>query len=347
MPEISNPHDRFFKRLLAHSEAAHDFIRYYLPPEVVRLLDLSTLEQQKDSFVDAELRSHFSDVLYSVQTKGGAGVHIYVLIEHKSYPELWVAFQLLRYMVRIWEGDLEREKRLLPIIPVVLYHGVAKWQVPPTLWGLVEGPEEMRPYVPDYRYWLCDLSAYSDEEIKGAVLLQMGLLTLKYILRDDLGAHLAQIFGLGTELARQETGLEYLETLLRYLTRGTDKIEAEELREAVEATIPEGGALMATIAAKWKEEGRQEGLAIAAKWKEEGRKEGLEEGLEQGLEKGLKQGALRQLLRVLEHRFGPVPRGVEARLQALSAARLETLLDIALDAASLDEFIRQESIAER
>jgi len=104
---------------------------------------------------------------------------------------------------------------------------------------------------------------------------------------------------------------------------------------------------MATIAAKWKEEGRQEGLAIAAKWKEEGRKEGLEEGLEQGLEKGLKQGALRQLLRVLEHRFGPVPRGVEARLQALSAARLETLLDIALDAASLDEFIRQESIAER
>jgi len=78
-------------------------------------------------------------------------------------------------------------------------------------------------------YWLCDLTAYSDEELKGAVLLQMGLLTLKYILRVDLGAHLEQIFTLGAELAQQETGLEYAETLLRYLTGGTDKIGAEEL----------------------------------------------------------------------------------------------------------------------
>jgi predicted transposase/invertase (TIGR01784 family) len=291
MSEISTPHDRFFKQLLAQPEAARDFMRYYLPEDVVRLLDLSTLEQQKDSFVDAELRSHFSDVLYSVQTKGGAGVHIYVLIEHKSYPDLWVAFQLLRYMVRIWERDLEREKRLRPVVPVVLYHGVAKWQVPATLWGLLEGPEELKPYVPDYRYWLCDLSAYSDEELKGAVLLQMGLLTLKYIQRDDLEAHLEQIFELGAELARQETGLEYVETLLRYLTRGTEKVGAEELRKAVEATIPEGGALMATIAAKWKEEGREEGrregLAIAAQWKEEGREEGRREGLLAGIEVAL------------------------------------------------------------
>jgi len=68
--------------------------------------------------------------------------------------------------------------------------------------------------------------------------------------------------------------------------------------------------------------------------------EKLEEGLQQGLEQGLDQGAQRQLLRVLGHRFGHVPSDLEARLRTFDVARLETLLDFALDAKSLDEFRR-------
>lgn len=76
MTKITNPHDRFFKQMISHGEAARDFICYYLPPEVVRLLDLSTLETSKDSFVDVELRTHFSDLLYKVQLQDGQGAHI-------------------------------------------------------------------------------------------------------------------------------------------------------------------------------------------------------------------------------------------------------------------------------
>ncbi len=314
MSGISTPHDHFFKQLLSHGEAARDFMRYYLPPEVVKLLDLSTLEASKDTFVDTELRTHFSDLLYKVAWKKGGEAYIYVLFEHKSYPDEGVAFQLLRYVVRIWEQDLRQQGQMLPILPVVLYHGVARWKVALDLWSLFDAPEEMRAYVPDYRYCLCDLSAYSDEEIKGAVLLQVGLLTLKYILRDDVETHLGHILGLGAELLGQETGLKYLETLLRYLSAGTDKLREEELRRVVEAIVPEGGNLMATIAERW---------------------------MQQGLEQGLRQGALLQLLRVLEHRFGRVSSGVEVKLRTLDAAHLESLLDVALDTTSLDAFIRK------
>jgi predicted transposase YdaD len=57
------------------------------------------------------------------------------------------------------------------------------------------------------------------------------------------------------------------------------------------------------------------------------------------LEEGLQEGAQRQLLRVLEHRFGPVPPEVPARLQGLDVAQLEALMDVALDVQSLDEFL--------
>ncbi|MFQ5595395.1 MAG: DUF4351 domain-containing protein, partial [Anaerolineae bacterium] len=58
-----------------------------------------------------------------------------------------------------------------------------------------------------------------------------------------------------------------------------------------------------------------------------------------GLEQGLKEGAQRQLLRVLDHRFGPVPPEVSVRIQELDVTQLETLVDVALEVDSLGEFL--------
>ena len=99
MAELMNPHDRFFKDLLARPEAARDFLMHYLPAVVVALLDISDLEMAKDSFVDAELREYFSDLLFKVRTSEGGNAYLYVLFEHKSHPDAMVTFQLLRYNV--------------------------------------------------------------------------------------------------------------------------------------------------------------------------------------------------------------------------------------------------------
>lgn len=82
----------------------------------------------------------------------------------------------------------------------------------------------------------------------------------------------------------------------------------------------------------WYQEILEEGL-------ERGRQQGLQQGLQEGLQQGLQQGAQRQLLRVLEHRFGPVPPEVRTRLRGLDVAQLEALIDAALDGQSLDEFL--------
>ena len=85
--ELSNPHDRFFKEIFSRPEVARDFLQNYLPAAVVDQLDMASLELRKDSFVDPDLQQHFSDLLYQVNLETGEGAFVYVLFEHKSYPD--------------------------------------------------------------------------------------------------------------------------------------------------------------------------------------------------------------------------------------------------------------------
>jgi predicted transposase/invertase (TIGR01784 family) len=110
------PHDRFFKASWSRLEVAQGFLAHYLPTEVQAVLDLNSLSLTKDSFIDEALQGHYSDLLYQVTRQDGKGAYVYVLLEHKSYADRWTVFQLLRYIVRIWEqelNDLRQSRRLI------------------------------------------------------------------------------------------------------------------------------------------------------------------------------------------------------------------------------------------
>ncbi len=224
-------------------------------------MDLSEPEMVQDSFVDAELRSHRADLLYRVRLRDGSDAYAYVLFEHKSIPDWWVAFQLLRYIVRIWERNLRERGKLWPIVPLVVYHGRDRWWVEPTFGELIGAPESLAAYMPDYRYLLCDLTTYTDEELKGEALLRVALMALKHVFRPELRERLPDLMGILRELARRETGLEYIETVLRYLAQAAVYVGAEELGEARRSA---GGVAgwdqIGPQAALW-----QRGTAVAAR----------------------------------------------------------------------------------
>lgn len=216
MTKIPNLHDLFFKDILSRKDEARDFMLHYLPEEVVGLLEADSLELAKDSFVDKELQERFSDLLYRVKLRSGRGAYVYVLFEHKSGSEPLIALHLLRYMVKIWEQWRKQGEvgPLPPIIPWVVYHGRAQWRPALDLRSLFAPAGALSAFLPDFRYLLCDLSAYSDEAIRGMVTLRVALLVLKYIFRKDLEDRLPGILGLLRELTARRSGLEYLETVL-------------------------------------------------------------------------------------------------------------------------------------
>ncbi len=293
---LTNPHDRFFRHFLADPERARAFVRHVLPPSVVAHLDLATLQREAGSFVDPELRVHQGDVLFRVGLTSGGEAHIYVLFEHKSYADRWVAWQVLRYMVRIWEREWKGGGRLSPIVPVVVYHGLEPWRASERFAALVEGPTALREYVPDFAYRLYDLSEVEDEALWREVVIGSWLAVMKYIQRPELGARLEDIlraFWRWVEVAGSRSGVEALITVLRYIAEAREGLSEEDVRAAVERALPQGGEVMATLAQKWLEEGL-----------EKGREEGVREDLQQGLLKARREDVVALLRARLQPEAG-------------------------------------------
>jgi hypothetical protein len=121
-------------------------------------------------------------------------------------------------------------------------------------------------------------------------------------------------------LEKPENSLDFLYTVLRYISEAAPHVTPEQLHTAITEAFPETGEMiMSTIAEKWKEEGLQQGL-------EQGRREMLLEGIELGLKLKFGHAALRILpeLYAIEdiHILRAIHTGIE------SAQSLDELQDI-------------------
>jgi len=282
MDEISQAHDAFFKEMFSQIEPTRDFLANYLPTEITDLLDMDTLEICKDSFVDPALQAHYSDLLYQINLQSTrTPMWIYVLFEHKSAPEPQVALQLLRYMVRIWEQAGKQNQPLMPILPLVVYHGRTRWMIGQQFHALFEElPQALRAHVPDYTYHLCDLTQMKEKDIIGGIQMQVALMAMKSIFQPNMGANLRKIIDLLTELQDKHTALEGLEAVLRYIVAAAD-IREEEVINILERSEFGKEVSMGTIAEKW-----------------------MEQGLKKGVQQGMQQELWEGIAAILEIKFG-------------------------------------------
>ncbi len=277
--KLYHSHDKLFKETWSNLPNARSFLENYLPENIIDIVHLDTLEICKDSFIEKDLQEYYSDMLYKVKFGEEFG-YIYFLFEHKSYPDRLIHLQLLEYMIKIWRLQLKQSKsrKLSIVVPLVLYHGRDKWKIAPNLYTLFKGPvETLSDYVPDFKYLLYDLSRYTDDQIKGTIMARVTMLLLKHIFDPDVAGRLPDIFLLLKELSEQETGLQYFESLIKYVFSNVEDITTEDIQSIVSKTLPEDkGDIIMTLAEQLENKGLQKGL-----------QQGLEQGLEQGLLEGI------------------------------------------------------------
>ena len=98
--EDTQPHDNLFRTTFTTPEAQQDLVQLALPGRITRHYRLETLraaagnvhgDTGKEIVAPGQV-----DLLLSVETDSGSRELIYILVEHKSYPDRHVAVQLLR-----------------------------------------------------------------------------------------------------------------------------------------------------------------------------------------------------------------------------------------------------------
>ncbi len=269
--------------------------------------------------IDEGLKEGYSDLLFKANINNREG-YLYLLFEHKSYPSRDVAFQLLKYMVRIWDTKIGETGLLPVIIPLVVYHGKGGWNIKPTLGEMILGydefPQDIRALIPNYQYLPFDLSRFTDEEIKGAVITRITVMIMRDIHRKGIGAIwdiILEAAALLQELEDKETGLEYFEILMRYVFSARPDLTKDDLYELVKkikTTYPEGSEKVMTLAQAFREE-----------------------GMEQGETKTL----ARTVIKFLVRRFDFVPEDLKQGISRLDAPTLDVILDKVLDFENLEE----------
>ncbi|MGL4682591.1 MAG: Rpn family recombination-promoting nuclease/putative transposase, partial [Hafnia alvei] len=183
---VNTPHDAIFKTFMSHTETVRDFLGIHLPANLLAICDLQTLQLESGSFVDEELRSSYSDILWSLQTRKGRG-YVYALIEHQSSPDKHMAFRLMRYAFAAMQRHLNAgNEQLLLVIPILFYHG-EKSPYPFSMKWLDEFAEpEVARVLYDGALPLVDLTVLSDDEIMSHRRVALLEFLQKNIRRRDL-----------------------------------------------------------------------------------------------------------------------------------------------------------------
>jgi len=328
---LDSPHDKLVKEAFGSTEAMRGLLSSILPEAIVSRLDLATLAPMPGSFIDEELASSYSDLLFSVFLASRPAL-VYVLIEHKSKSDRWVLLQLLRYGVRVWDRflrDHPRAERLPPIVPIVVCHDPMGWSAPRCLSDLLdpaasEVPELAR-LTPHFEAVVDDLNLATDAQLSARA---MGLFaTLAAIfLRDARSPDrvvpmIDRVASLLGELFRAPDGPRAVAVLLRYLSLVADA-DVGQITQVIQRTVPEAEELIMTIAEQLEQRGLQQGL---------------QQGRQEGLQQGLQEGRLAILRRLLELRFGKLDTELAARLDAADAQALDRFTERVLTAATIDK----------
>jgi predicted transposase YdaD len=329
---MPGPHDLFARFTFGHPERAAAELRAVLPPHVVSEVDWSSLRRESSSVVDPELRETESDLLFTARMYGGRSLLLYVLLEHQSTVDRWMALRMLRYVVRQLEHWRQQhpDSPVLPIIvPLVMYHGPeGAWSAPRRVEELFDMPgegaqrEHWRALVPRFEYLLDDLTTERADALlsrPGPPLARLAWLVLRYGRTEELAQRLPDWTALFAQVQAAPDGTEHLVVVIRYLLWVGD----EACREAA------GRVLHSVMDAQRAEE-------LMRSYGEELIERGRQRGMEQGRLRGRAEG----VLRILAARGVHV--GDEAQQRILACTDLATLdrwFDRALNATTLSDVL--------
>lgn len=289
---IKPRHDEMFRSAMSYPEVAREFFDAHLPQNIKAIVDLQTLSLEKGDFIDAELKDSITDLLFKVNFEGNQG-YIYLLLEHQSRSDKWMALRMHSYMLDICKQHIANNPKTsqLPVIyPIIFYNGGQKYKASQNFWDLFSGSEMMRDLW-NKDHLLINIQDIPDEEIKSRSKLGITEFFMKHI-------HERNMLELWEELRNSDVIVDvlewgcdngYLRAVMSYsLTKvhGDDKMGDEIKR------------LLLDVAKNRNME--ESAMNLLEYWEHKGKMEGKMEGKLEGIVEGKVEGKMEERLHIAQ-----------------------------------------------
>jgi hypothetical protein len=325
-------HDAFVRHVFGRPKAAAIEFRHVLPPELVAELDLDTLAASSSAYRRPSRTPLDSDLVFTVRLRGPEGAEpcsIDMMLDHQSNPDELYPWRSHVYVGELWgrhvAAQARRPRQLRFVVPVLMVQYPARdtptrlsdiLRLPDHVRGIFGSPFETKLYVDDLSGSVLD-DPVADP---GHLALVEIARTLLYAYKNPDAIHDPRVPTLGPlfDIVLDCFGPGEIEEIMSYAVNVLG--EGSPIFAMLTRTLSKGVAEMfVTIADKWRAEGHAAGHAA-------------------GHAEGRTIATAQALLRVLDHRTGPVPSFVRERVLATADEQLlERWFDRALSALSVEQ----------
>lgn len=234
MTKKLSPHDRFTRSSMSNPKVSEEFFQKHLPEKIKNIMDFSSIELQKESYIDDNLKQQIADLLFSVKFNKQPGF-LYILFEHASRSDPLLPFRMLKYMIAIMDHHLKTAKiRKLPLVyPLILYTGAKPYAHSMDLFDLFPvGEKELAKEILTSPYHLIDLTQVSDQELKHYRMFGLMARALKHIHDPNILPFFMSILDDIRELER--LGEEsYIYSMITYIAGVGETPRQEDLFQAI------------------------------------------------------------------------------------------------------------------
>lgn len=257
-------HDQIFRKSMENPLVSHEFLATHLPKDILALMDISTVKLENTSFVELDLTDKYSDVIFSAKFNNTDG-YIYLLLEHQSAADPFMAFRLFKYMTNICDRYLTENpgaKHLPLIYPLIYFNGIQKYNVSRNLWDLFKSSELAREFWTN-DYQLVNVHEIPDEELKKRTWSGILDFFMKHINERKLLSRWQEIAYMLPEIINVNTGYDYIEMLLCYTLTKIDQSDKMKLEKLLTSKLSQetGAKIMGSLAHHWEQIGEARGEA--------------------------------------------------------------------------------------
>lgn len=303
MPER---HDGGYRLLFSHPRMVEDLLHGFLASEVRQ--GAAGLERRSEIQVSDRLDRREQDLVWRLRRSRGEPP-LYLLLEFQSEPDPQMPVRISVYRGLLHQNlvrsrELSRAAEPPPILAVVLYNGVRRWNGrPDASYRLIDMRRVSLPADPDNLVArLCELERSRTPEALTRSVERLARLLAGADLED-----LRRAFN--TFLRQSLLPARFPEAQIPAM------LDLEEMRPMLRETV----------------------LGWTQEWMKEGLEKGRKQGLEKGRREGRRDGEAVLLVRLLKLKFGALGPEDQARIDAADAERLLAWGERVLTARSLDE----------